>query len=217
MKCWGANDRGGLGDGTTTNRLTPVDVVGLSSDVDKVQTGAQHTCAITRIGALMCWGYNGAGQLGDGTTTDRSTPVDVLGLGAGVKAVAVGMYHTCAVTSAGGVKCWGGNGDGFLGIGANDPNLTSSVPVDVHGLGGGVIDIVGGPSFNCALRQDVWHFGETGVVCWGHNQYGVLGVGTSVRESTPVNVRLPGAVRSIALAGSYSASTGSNLVPCALL
>ena len=208
---------GQLGNGTTSDRLTPVDVVGLTSDVEKMQSGISHTCAITRIGALKCWGANGGGQLGDGTTTNRSTPVDVLGLDSGVKAVAVSSGHTCAVTSAGGVKCWGANGDGKLGIGSNDPNFNSSVPVDVIGPGSGVTEVVSGYNFTCALRQDVWRFGEPGVVCWGFNQHGFLGDNTRQKQSTPQNVALPGAVRSIAVVGSYSASTGNNLVPCALL
>ena len=107
VKCWGWNGYGQLGDGTTDSRTTPMDVSGLASGVIAVAAGRYHTCAVTAGGGVKCWGSNGRGQLGDGTTTDRLTPVDVSGLGSGVSTLAAGAEHTCAVTAGGGVKCWG--------------------------------------------------------------------------------------------------------------
>jgi alpha-tubulin suppressor-like RCC1 family protein len=77
VKCWGDNSHGQLGDATTVNRNAPVDVAGLASGVAAVVAGGSHTCALISGGAVKCWGSNGNGQLGDGTTIDRNIPVVV--------------------------------------------------------------------------------------------------------------------------------------------
>jgi alpha-tubulin suppressor-like RCC1 family protein len=103
-----------------------VDVSGLSSGVTAIAVGVYHTCALTASGGVRCWGSNGYGQLGDGTIDARLTPVDVSSLSSGVAAIAAGWSHTCALTASGGVKCWGSNGYGQLGI---VPGIW--IPVDV--------------------------------------------------------------------------------------
>ena len=91
-----------------------------------IAVGGHHVCALTTAGAVKCWGENDWGELGDGTTTNRLTPIDVFGLGDGVAAIAGGGDYTCALTDGGGVKCWGVNGSGQLGDGTTTNRLTQS-------------------------------------------------------------------------------------------
>jgi alpha-tubulin suppressor-like RCC1 family protein len=179
VQCWGFNSFGDVGDGTETIRLTPVPVSGLDSGVAAITAGNLHTCAVTTGGAAKCWGQNGDGELGDGTTTSRSTPVDVSGLSGGVAAVAAGFWHTCAMTTGGAVKCWGDNIAGALGDGTQTTRLT---PVQVSGLASGAEAVVAGGARTCALMTGgaVW--------CWGLNQYGQLGDGTTTDRWSPVSV-----------------------------
>jgi len=207
VKCWGANKYGVLGDNTTTDRYTPVDVVGLSSGVAAISTGAGHTCALTTTGGVKCWGANKYGVLGDSTTADRYTPVDVIGLSSGVAVISTGMGHTCALTTTGGVKCWGGNVFGMLGDGTITERWT---PVDVVGLSSGVAAISTGGAHTCALTT------AGGVKCWGGNVFGMLGDGTITDRWTPVNCSgLSSGVAAISTGGTHTcALTTAGGVKC---
>jgi alpha-tubulin suppressor-like RCC1 family protein len=178
-KCWGSNYFGELGNGTTVDSGTPVDVSGLTSGIADLAAGGHHSCAITTAGGLKCWGWNDYGQLGNGTTTSSSTPVDVTGLTSGVASVAVGRFHSCAVTTAGGTMCWGHNGFGQLG---NGTTTNSSTPVDVSGLMPGVTAVAVGDSHTCALTS------AGDVECWGNNAQGQLGDGTVTNHAAPADV-----------------------------
>ncbi len=173
VKCWGGNEYGGLGDGTTTSRSTPVAVIGIT-DAVQVAAGDFHGCALLTDSTVKCWGDNENGQLGDGTTIDRLTPVAVPGL-TGVASIAAGAFHTCALLTDGTATCWGWNGYGQLGNGFSA--TVSPSPTAVSGLAGATQLSLGG-AHTCALIA-----GGT-VKCWGDNTYAQLGVGSGVPNST---------------------------------
>ena len=181
-KCWGWNNTGEVGDGTTTQRNSPVDVTGLTSGVAAIAVGGRHTCALTTAGDVKCWGFNLFGELGDGSTIDRTVPVDVVGLTGTPVALDAGFFHTCAQTATGGVQCWGQNTFGQLGDGQACGSLCAA-PVNVSGLSGGVSAVTTGFHHNCALTT-------AGVFrCWGLNFEGQIGDGTSDNiRTTPVDV-----------------------------
>ena len=179
VKCWGYNNVGELGNGTTTNSPVPVDVSGLTSAAIAIDVGDYHTCVVLDTGGIMCWGWNPDGQLGDGTDDDRHTAVGVTGLSAGAAAIGCGGNHSCAVLGSGALKCWGLNTFGQLGNGGSGE---SHVPVDVSGLSSGVTAVCMDEHHTCALL-------DGGVVkCWGWNHVGQLGDATTDTRYTPVDV-----------------------------
>lgn len=179
LKCWGENLFGQLGDGSFSDRLLPVDVLGLDSGVELVVAGGLHTCAVTRAAAAMCWGGNGVGSVGDGTTTNRSRPTPVLGLGSGVRDVAAGDNHSCALLANGGLKCWGYNPYGQVG----DSSLYHRYfPVDVIGLTQGVRSVLAGGDHTCAITD------SARLYCWGYNPDGRLGDNSTSFRKEPVAV-----------------------------
>lgn len=175
----GGTSDAGADSGSSTSDGGVSDGQSSSANVhqERITTGSEHACAITSVGGVKCWGWNQDGQLGDGTTTDRNTAVQALGLTNGVTSVSARSFHTCAVQS-GVAKCWGNNAWGQLGDGTT---TNSAIPVAVAGLSN-VIAIAAGQSHTCALVIDGT------VKCWGHNGWGQLGDGTGKDSKAPVTV-----------------------------
>jgi alpha-tubulin suppressor-like RCC1 family protein len=205
VKCWGDNEHGQLGDGTTTERHAPAEVTGVSGVIE-VTAGASFTCARTGEGKVWCWGDNEHGQLGDGTTTDRHSPVEVIGLPPAVE-IAAGGDHACAITEALGVWCWGDNEHGQLGDGTTTERHS---PVEVNGLSEAT-QITSGADYTCVvLTAASNHFW-----CWGDNEHGQLGNGTTTEQHAPAEVRFLAASSMLAAGGAHAcAALHSGLVEC---
>jgi alpha-tubulin suppressor-like RCC1 family protein len=171
--CWGANDYGQLGDGTTAQRLTPVAVAG-TLRFREVSAGGWYTCGVTTNNRAYCWGFGGGGALGVGTTTNRLTPVPVTG-GRLFRRLDASEYHTCGVTYPDNkAYCWGYNGLGELGDGTNTTRL---VPTAVTG-GRQFRQVNGGQHHTCGVTTSDEAF------CWGWNRFGQLG------DSSTASLRL---------------------------
>lgn len=188
---WGRNNTGQLGDGTTNTRISPVEV-DLSalggSPVTSIATGMDFSLAVDVTGRLWSWGDNWYGQIGDGTTTTRYTPVEVdlsALAGARVTSVAAGVRHTVALDTTGRLWAWGENNLGELGDGSGVFKRLTPGPVDMSALGGHKVDAISVGEF-FALALD-----DTGRLwAWGDNRDGMLGDGSTTNRPTPVPVDL---------------------------
>jgi alpha-tubulin suppressor-like RCC1 family protein len=210
--CWGRNGSGQLGDGTTTDRSRPVQVVDLTGVVSVDTGGNDFACALKSDETMWCWGSNGTGQLGDGTNTNRSRPVQVKDL-TGVTQMATGYGHACAVKSNGTVSCWGWNHYYLLG----NSGPASNIPVVVSGISTAT-QVRPGSWHTCAVLANAtmscWGYrfntsaGLTGITllsvskgqhmcaiaseqilkCWGYNDHGQVGVNNTTEQASPTTV-----------------------------
>jgi alpha-tubulin suppressor-like RCC1 family protein len=178
VKCWGAGGYGRLGDGSNASSNVPLNVVDLGTQVKSIAAGGFHTCALLVDGVVKCWGWSVNGQLGNGSTFDVDGPVTVIDLDEAV-AISTGSLHTCALTTAGELKCWGSNGQKQLG---RSRIQQSASPLVVSGLGDDITTISSSGSSSCAMSS-------AGIAkCWGWNEFGGLGDGTTISRHQPVQV-----------------------------
>jgi alpha-tubulin suppressor-like RCC1 family protein len=200
LHCWGSNSLGQIGNATTSGsacgsnicRPSPTRVTALLNLVADVAVGGTHTCAVTKDGRLYCWGENTTGQLGTGSGGEscqpsllcRSSPAQVTALANDVAQVAAGGSHTCAVLKNGTLWCWGVNNSGQIGNGTQTGspctlpggstfNICVTSPAQVSALGANVAQVVTAGDRTCARLKDrsLW--------CWGDNNWGQIGDGTT--------------------------------------
>ena len=205
VRCWGDNSRGELGDGTFTNRLVPVTVAGLSSNVHQIATGGLHICAIVDAG-IQCWGQSSNGELGNGSTVDNPVPQTVLNISSGVQAIALSSNSSCAIVN-GAVLCWGLNNNGQLGNGGPPANpQTVEVASEIKS---GAKSITGGSGDTfCAII-------DGGAKCWGVGTSGQLGNGSTTNSFDVVPVTgLSSGVQAISAGGAQVCAIVNGGIMC---
>jgi alpha-tubulin suppressor-like RCC1 family protein len=189
--CWGNNTDGQLGDGTTTDRVTPAAVtMPTGVTFTSIATRSWNTCALSTTGAAYCWGYNGNGAIGDGTTSDSSIPVatTMSGVAGGAfSQITAGSLFACGLSTAGTVYCWGYNASGFLGDGTTTQRLVPTAVSTSGALAGKTITKLAGDYLHtCALDSDGQAY------CWGIGTSGQLGDSSNSNRSAPVAVNTSG-------------------------
>jgi alpha-tubulin suppressor-like RCC1 family protein len=199
VTCWGRNEYGEVGTGTTTTPVDPTTVAGVS-DIVALGLGGFHSCALDSTGAVFCWGNNTRGQLGDGTTSSSTLPRRVMGLSDAVE-VQGAYLSTCARRASGALVCWGAGDEGMGGDGTLVMNRPLPVPVssiaDARGL-------TLAWYHNCAVLAD------GSVSCWGDGAFGGLGLGDRMDRPAPAGPVL-------GLAGAATVVRGGSYGTCALL
>jgi alpha-tubulin suppressor-like RCC1 family protein len=191
LRCYGRNGGGQVtGDGTTSAyECDPQTVYADGSGITDLAVGGHHTCVI-KNGGIWCWGANSEGELGDGTTTPRSTPTEILAAGSGATEIAAGYFcsgecqaATCAVIK-GGVQCWGTQRNGILGDGVSDtsaPYTYRTTPYATIAAGSGAHDLVMYGTHACVRTSN----GTSGIECWGAGWNGQLLESGSSIQNTP--------------------------------
>jgi alpha-tubulin suppressor-like RCC1 family protein len=193
--CWGNNATGQLGSGVADSaHRTPVMVRG-DPVYAAVSVASTHTCALTREGRAWCWGLGTSGELGNGQVASSATPVSVTGEQVFVQ-ITTGAFHSCALSAAGAVFCWGANRVGTLGNRTSNP---SAVPVSVAAPANvSFTALATGPHHSCALASN------GSVYCWGSNNAGQLGNGSTADANAPGLVPSAVPFKAIAASGAHS-------------
>ena len=192
---WGSNYNGRLGDNTTTSKSSPVQTIAGGTDWKQVSAGYDHITAIKTDGSLWLWGSNGAGRLGDNTTSSRSSPVQTICSGTNWKQVSGGYYFTSAIKTDGTLWLWGYNDQGQLGNGIDV--ISKSSPVQTICSGTNWKQVSCGLQHTAAIKTDgtLW--------LWGSNYRGALGDNTTTSKSSPVQTIAGGTNWKQVSAGGY--------------
>jgi alpha-tubulin suppressor-like RCC1 family protein len=170
-------------------------------DVAELRAGGTHVCARSSDGAIKCWGSNGHGQLGDGTTKKSSKPVAVKGLKGAATAIAAGTKHSCALMSDKSVRCWG----------AGPAMATDDAPLAPRAIAGvgDVADIDAGGAHTCVLGKD------KKVRCWGEASRGRLGAPPALAGASASVVEGIDGAAQIAVGGAHAcARLGDGTIKC---
>jgi alpha-tubulin suppressor-like RCC1 family protein len=218
VACWGRNEEGQLGaDSGGADKASPVLVPGVTKAV-AIAAGAAHNCALTATGTVICWGWNGFGQIGNGMGAAQAVAPTAVASISGATAIAAGGAHSCALLAGGKVACWGANSDGQAGKGA--ASATEPSPVPVKGVGGagvlsGATAIAAGDNHSCAVLT------KGTVACWGSNLVAQLGDGSGTDQPAPVAVKGAGGggalsgIAGLDLGATHSCGrTGAGAVLC---
>lgn len=206
VQCWGLNQEGQLGIGSTTSMNFPTDVPS-SSGAIKISAGESFTSILTDSGEIKSWGANTEGQLGNGHFFRRQLPIHLDNIPGELEDIVSGEDFTCSLTREGGVYCWGGNQYGQLG---NNSTQYSKDPVQVSGLLSGAQTIIAGPYHVCALLD------SSEVKCWGYNAGGLLGTGNLAQDFLSVPEYVMDTATSLNLSG-VSKITSGGWHTCALM
>ncbi len=240
LKCWGLNNYGQVGDGTTTNRLAPTDITlpgdskvrlserdhdgdgvlnifdthmpgGQAGSVyatQSISAGGDHSCAILDNGSINCWGSNGYGELGYGSTGSTNIGVNVtMPTGRTAVSVSVGGDHTCAIMDNGSLYCWGANNHGQIGDGSDTSwDEHRYVPTAVLlPSASTAVAVSAGQQHTCAIVDN------GSVYCWGNNFYGQLGDGSTLNDnSTPSLVLLTSSAIMVSSANDHTCALLEN-------
>lgn len=203
VKCWGSNSRGQLGNSSTTASSSPVTAIAASSGVSKVAVGTNFSCAYFAAGTVSCWGANDANQVGDGTTTDRTGPVQIISSGA--TDVALGSGHGCAIVSSV-IRCWG-----------QDSNNYPSTPTDLVNYVNTPVALASSPTanFTCAVDSlgSSSCFGATNDNAQFGNGSTIGGDGTITASPVQVTGLTSGTI-SLSSGGSHTCAAKSEGIYC---
>ena len=196
MWCWGLNTSGQVGTGTTDAFFVRPAAAGGATDWASVTAGAAFTCGLNEVGKIYCWGTNGNGQLGDGTTAAKSAPTPVGGGFSDWVALDAGTAHVCGLRADGSLYCWGRNTSGQVG---DDTLVDKRDPTEV--AGGPWASVSAGVDFTCAIREE-----DHTLWCWGLGTSRQLGTGLTTSSQVPVQEKT--------LATDWASVTAGNTFAC---